>query len=420
MAHNASRRWILGAAAAFFLSSLSAQACNVPVYRYALERWQPDPYGAIVFHRGALAPEDQEAITRLRNAAKDPKAPANIEVVVVDLDKEKDPAILEFFKTLKDPVLPWLVVRYPIYSKVEEDLYAGPLQKDVVQGLLDSSTRREVARLLMSGQTGVWILLESGDKDKDQAAARLLGEQAKALPGVLKLPEQDEASVEQVLRKDSPLRIAFSQVRLSRTDPAESMFVHMLLHTEPDLAGMKEPMVFTVFGRGRSLFALVGAGINEDTIQDDGQFLVGPCSCEVKRQNPGVDLLFAADWEAGIGKERLTDPVPPSLVGLSNFLPEEVAKPKPPELPPLEPTPLPVEPTPPGQEESPAVESSPPTTPPPSAQEPNQPQPAASDEPEPAPRSASLLVRNVLLAVLVGLAVVAAFTFAFRGKGRNP
>jgi len=29
-----------------------AHACQVPVFRYALERWTPDPYEAFVIHRG--------------------------------------------------------------------------------------------------------------------------------------------------------------------------------------------------------------------------------------------------------------------------------------------------------------------------------------------------------------------------------
>ena len=42
-----------GVAAAVVLSVVSvAAACNVPVFRYALERWKADPYQAVL---GALA-----------------------------------------------------------------------------------------------------------------------------------------------------------------------------------------------------------------------------------------------------------------------------------------------------------------------------------------------------------------------------
>jgi hypothetical protein len=69
-------------------------------------------------------------------------------------------------------------------------------------------------------------------------------------------------------------------------------------------------MVFPLFGRGRAMPALVGAGITPENIKDAAAFLAGPCSCEVKRDNPGVDLLLTADWERAAPME----PVPPFRV----------------------------------------------------------------------------------------------------------
>jgi hypothetical protein len=56
-------------------------------------------------------------------------------------------------------------------------------------------------------------------------------------------------------------------------------------------------MVFPVFGRGRALLPLVGAGITEANITAAAGFLTGACSCEVKALNPGFDLLLPADWD---------------------------------------------------------------------------------------------------------------------------
>ena len=36
----------------------SAHACNIPVFRYALERWKPDPFEVVVAHGGAPTVED--------------------------------------------------------------------------------------------------------------------------------------------------------------------------------------------------------------------------------------------------------------------------------------------------------------------------------------------------------------------------
>jgi hypothetical protein len=45
------------------------------------------------------------------------------------------------------------------------------------------------------------------------------------------------------------------------------------------------------------LLPLIGAGITPQNIQEAAGFLAGPCSCEVKEQNPGFDLLVGTDWD---------------------------------------------------------------------------------------------------------------------------
>ena len=72
----------------------------------------------------------------------------------------------------------------------------------------------------------------------------------------------------------------------------------MLTHLEDDLGTFaNEPMVFPVFGRGRVLEPLIGAGINKENVLEHSGYLCGACSCEIKDQNPGIDLLIAANWE---------------------------------------------------------------------------------------------------------------------------
>jgi hypothetical protein len=72
-----------------------------------------------------------------------------------------------------------------------------------------------------------------------------------------------------------------------------------LCGSEPDLDEYSnEPVIFPVFGRGRALYALIGEGINTDNIREAVAFIVGPCGCEIKMLNPGVDLLMAANWDA--------------------------------------------------------------------------------------------------------------------------
>jgi hypothetical protein len=80
-------------------------------------------------------------------------------------------------------------------------------------------------------------------------------------------------------------------------------------------------MAFPVFGRGRVLWALVGAGIAKENIAEAGEFLTGPCSCQVKSLNPGCDLLLAADWESALLGLGPPEPPaePPPLTSVSSF-----------------------------------------------------------------------------------------------------
>jgi hypothetical protein len=137
-----------------------------------------------------------------------------------------------------------------------------------------------------------------------------------------------------------PLEVRCSILPIQRNDPAESFLVQMLLHSEPDLPGqpaltkLKDPMAFAVFGRGRARFGLVGGGINADTIGEDVAFLTGPCTCTIKEENPGFDLLLAADWESSIGERLVQDRELPPLTGLGGPKVPEVHDVDPPETAP--------------------------------------------------------------------------------------
>jgi hypothetical protein len=139
-------------------------------------------------------------------------------------------------------------------------------------------------------------MLECGQPAKDDTAAALVEGKIKQLEKELKLPELTESPDDDLLTS-KPLQIAFSLLRVPRGVAAEKAFVDMLLHIEPDLLELNEPMVFPVFGRGRAMLPLVGAGVTPQNIHESSAFLVGPCSCEIKELNPGFDLLLAAPWD---------------------------------------------------------------------------------------------------------------------------
>ncbi len=272
--------------------AVPVRACNIPVFRFALDHWPSDPYRLTIFHRGPLAAEHRDSINALRKHASGNHPAVTIEIV----DLASKPAGAEGeIRPPERAKLPWLVVRYPAATRIETPVWSGPLQSSILKGLLNSPDRHELARRIRDGDSAVWVLLAGGDAKKDAAAEQLLRKEVQRLEKELKLPTRTLAP-EDKLSDNQPLKLAFSVLRVSRKNPLEEMLVRMLLNTEGDLPGRSDPMVFPVYGRGRVMPALVGAGITPANIEEAATFLAGPCSCEVKRDNPGVDLLMTMDW----------------------------------------------------------------------------------------------------------------------------
>ena len=274
-----------------------AFACSVPVFKYALAYWPSDPYEIIVFHRGPLTAEEHAIVYKLQRASWDDSFRANVTVETVDLAGSPNVIMQKLWESQSASELPWMLVKYPRFSAVSDDLWAGKFTADVVELLLDSPVRKKIARSLLDGEVAVWVLLDSGIREQDEAAASLLKDELKKMSEGLNIviPELGEEQL-----GDLDQRVSFSMIRLSRDDPNEQMFIQMLLRSEWDLKDYPKPIAFPIFGRGRALYALVGDGIRAGNIEMACSFLVGWCSCQVKADNPGVDLLMSVNWHDAI------------------------------------------------------------------------------------------------------------------------
>ena len=343
----------LALASIFATWGLYAQACSVPVFRYALERWPASTYECLVFHSGPLKPEDSPALRRLQDAAEGKQMSANVGVTLVDV---KDPKLDEGLRKLwekhkaaaEKAGAPWMAVLYPPEARIEKELWAGVLTEKAVDMLLVSPVRTELAKRILSGDSVVWLLIESGDAAKDKAAAKVLEEATVRLGKELKLPEIEAEDQRFMTATQPPLKLAFSVLRLRRNDPAEEMLVRTLLGEAVlgDQPPPKGPVVVPIIGRGRAAGMIGGepppapsvkpeapAGkgerdktdqaapkpqakpeeeaINPEIIEDAARFLTGECSCTIKEQMRGLDLLISADWEGLIsGRITLAESLP--------------------------------------------------------------------------------------------------------------
>ena len=415
------------AAMALLAAPLIVYACSVPVFRYALERWQPDMFQALVLYKGELNEGQKKSLEAFdRSEGKDQ---ANLELVMVDLDDSPPPELLTLLEQQKETSLPRILLMPPPFGGAATPLWSGALEDKTAlasfNNIVDSPARRKVVKRLLAGDSAVWLCIESGDKKLDDPAFAIVEKQLKKFQKEMKLPEQDPKDLEdpasQVRFEKLPVHIAFSTIRISRSDPLEKGLISQLMKTEDDLLEESDkPMVFPVFGRGRALWAYIGAGINEENLAEAAQFLIGPCSCEIKNQNPGSDLLVAADWEGSLeGLIEIKDVELPPLSGLEGFTietPEGKGDDSEGTAAEVSLVPKPADPA---AAKKPAADSPATEKPEASAQvEKNPPVSSGQDKAAPgqAEEESSSLTQNMVILGIAGFALLAGMTFLMRKK----
>lgn len=225
--------------------------------------------------------------------------------------------------------------------------------------ILSSPVRREIGARIVRGDAIVWLLLsgKSSGKNSDKIGAlsdasahasahinTLFSKiasflnsiaswisphekrervEGKVLSAALKKMHNeltlDKSYVKNTGGKSLSLHPEFSLIKVSRDDPAEKVLVEMLVHADPALDTVCEPVAFPVFGRGRVLTALAGRDIQENAVGRICRFLAGPCACTVKAQNPGLDLFIVAPWYKRFVRSNVPEDSLQSLTGLSSF-----------------------------------------------------------------------------------------------------
>lgn len=294
----------------------SVFSCSTPVFRYALEMWGAYAYVVEVYHDGNLDESQQRALTYLKNAYAS-EGPVNIQVVEITENYPAD---------MRKEDLPLLRLSYPKEHKIHDIVWQGKLSETHAKNIIDSPSRKQVLNNISRGDAAVWLFLESGNALKDARQLKILKDELQRLSKTLKLSETATDVAGNLLDIEIiNTGVDFSLIEIDRNDPAEEIFIKILLGTEADLSLFQNiPLAFPVFGQGRALYALAGNGIKPKNIEEACSTIIGWCSCTIKDDNPGTDLLLKADWNSIIGDSSWikTEEVP-DITGLSSFIPDE-------------------------------------------------------------------------------------------------
>lgn len=329
-------------------------ACTTPVYRYAMYNWAPTPYFIFYFHPGEIPAEDakvNEAITKL---ADEGPPFANLLLEPVDVSQEE---VEKLPKPVQDA---W---RAQVGEKTEEakpvhlvftswgaKLHAGRLDEATVKAMVESPLRTKIGKLLQEGCAAVMVFLpgakEAENKQAEEVAKDLIAragagqvpiESAMFDPSLYPGPPSAQGPGEEGSEEDAKeapteeellaaaSRLKVGLVTVDRSQKAEKWLFDSLMAVEPDLKELaEEPMVFFAYGRGRAMPPYVGKGINAENLTAELQFLASACSCFVKDQNPGVDLLMYWDWESTADAMAANDPtLSGGPFGYDEFSPNE-------------------------------------------------------------------------------------------------
>jgi len=307
----------LGLAIVWAALAPPAWACDTPVYRYAMYRWMPAPYSVYYFHRGQPPKADQEVNGLFADDAKS-AAVANVALTMVDLaQKDALDALPEPVKKAWQPRAKGPGPMHLVWTPWGEGVFAGKLDAAEARAMIESPLRTQITNLLDQGH-GVVLLLVNGSDPKENARIESAAKEviAKAASGEISAdpsmppppaePAQKAGGEGDAAAQPPAIRLALA--KLDRAGQNERWLLRMLMATEPGLekrAG--EPMLFAVYGRGRVMPPGIGKEVTAESLFALVSFLAGRCSCTVKDQNPGLDLLVKWDWEATAEKYARED-----------------------------------------------------------------------------------------------------------------
>lgn len=260
--------------------------CTIPVFRYALDRWEADKFQL-------LLPPEAAADPALADLLRPHRANGTANLAI-----STDPAVTA--PTLRTARLGG------------QTLWSGALDDAALATILDSPARQKILSQILAGDSVIWVVAHSGSP-ADLAEVERIEKRLRFLEQVASLPIQDPNDPDSQLGPGPPLLLKFTALRLDRTDPAEALLLKMLAGPSGEIDTTATSFAAAVFGRGRVLGAWPLTSLDDATLEEASMFLIGRCSCRVKDQNPGWDLLMNVDWHQSltqVATKSQTAPLP--------------------------------------------------------------------------------------------------------------
>jgi hypothetical protein len=232
------------------LSGILSLACTTKVSEWVLLNSEANNYILAYYHKDPVV----EGIKKQNE----------------EIGREISSANIQFRTVLRKDI------EKPYYALIYRNrLFSTYSSYTELKNLSVSPLREKIASELMSGMLCTMLYLKTGNPEKDDSALRTIKGTVAA----------------------SPYREVLSVTELDRNSPDEKHFVSMLLNVESDLKEINEPMLFGIFARFKALEPLLAKGISAENINLMIDFLTADCSCLIKDNLPGTDILFTNNWE---------------------------------------------------------------------------------------------------------------------------
>ncbi len=167
---------------ATLLLSTLVLACNIPVFRYALERWKPDACEVFVFCDASFDAKQHGQLSQLMTQSQERRS--NLSVTLSQVGIDNQPQHVELWETIRKlpgVKLPYVVVRTSVNDKQSVNSWHGELANFKAEQLLDSPARRELSKRLLKGDAVVWVLLKSSKQERNEQVTKLLTTELKKL-----------------------------------------------------------------------------------------------------------------------------------------------------------------------------------------------------------------------------------------------